>query len=259
MNRPLKILNGGSPVTNYSLTEPIKLPEATCTVCGGAGFILPVDPNNPNEPQRAIACPQNCNQKIIERAARLTPAKKPESLDDRYHHIVQPAVDDIRDRIEKNSGGLLLLAGPYGVGKSHIIKAAIRKGLQLGLKGKVFEAEELLQNIRNTYSDNGQASDTEAKIVKSLNTLDILGIDEIDRTSNSSWAAGKLFQIINTRWRSAQSHPELRKLTILTTNKEPQQLDGYLKSRLGDENSRVFKLWGAPDIRKLRGRDEEEA
>ena len=255
MSRPLKTLNGGSRSSNYELTEPIALPGAECEVCKGAGFVIPFDPKEPNKIQRATPCPRNCNQSVTEKAARLTPVEVPESLKDKYHYIVQPAVNDILERIEAKSGGLVLLAGPYGIGKSHIVKAAVREGMTRNLKGQIYEAEELLQEIRNTYNQNGQ--ETESAIIAKLKTLDILGIDEADRTSDSPWAAGKLFQVINLRWKSTESHPELRKLTILTTNKEPEKLDGYLKSRLGDRNSRVFKLWGAPDIRRLRGRDEE--
>jgi DNA replication protein DnaC len=177
---------------------------------------------------------------------------EPVSLEDEYHPIIKPVAKDLKRRVAQNTGGFVLIAGPWGVGKTHLIRAAIEDTIGFGRSAGFYEAEEILQNIRSSYgSEPGEA--TEDKILARLESLDTLGIDEIDKMSTTDWAKGKMFDLLNGRYtRARTSQP---KLTIMTTNERPDTIDGYLASRLRDENSAIFKVWGAPDIRTLRGQD----
>ena len=230
--------------------------EGECKVCGGAGFIIPVSKNKPNETTRCIPCPKKCSRDILRRAANLDTSQPEASLTkDKYHPIIKAAVDDIIPRIAQKQGGFVLLAGPPGIGKTHIMRAAVEAGIAMGLSAKIYEAEEILQEIRNSFQKDRPDDSTEQKIMHALAETQVLCLDEIDRISGTEWARAKIFNILNTRYASSTAYTDLRKITIMTTNDKSENMDHYLASRLADQNSVIHELWDAPDIRWLRGTD----
>lgn len=253
--RPLNGGERGNGKLRLLEEEAISFP-GECETCGGAGFIIPIDPKRPNDIQRSIACPTKCNKDILRQASNLDPSEAPASLDDRYHPSITIAVADIKKRLPQQTGGFILLAGPFGVGKTHILRAVVEEAVELGQTAKIYEAEEILAELRESYQLGGQpGKETESAILGKIERVSVLAIDEIDRISGTPWARGKIFGIMNTRYASSRSYESNRKLTIMTTNLKPEEMDGYLKSRLDDDNSAIFKFWQAPDIRSLRGKD----
>lgn len=125
----------------------------------------------------------------------------------------------------------LLFAGLYGLGKSHLAYS-ICKAVQAQNKIAVFvSVPKLLTIIKSTY--NSSSGFTEAELLNTLSTVDLLALDDIgaekakkDKHGNEdaeTWANEKIFEIIDGR---SGRH------TIYTTNLSSDEL----RARVGQRN-----------------------
>lgn len=123
--------------------------------------------------------------------------------------------------------GSLLIAGPTGVGKTHLAAAATQEVLLKGYKGLYLPVPELLSKIRAEYNDplNPPRVLDEAKRTGLL-VLDDLGAERI-----TDWSREVFFSLINYRYDSKLP-------VIITTNL------GYsaLSERVGQRI--ISRLWG---------------
>lgn len=110
-----------------------------------------------------------------------------------------------------------LIQGSYGLGKSHLSFCIAKHVKSLGKAVIFITMPELLNAIRDSYS-NKRFSESEildACISADLLVLDDLGAEYVRSDGKESWAADKLFRIINAR---------LDKHTIYTTNYNSREL-----------------------------------
>lgn len=125
--------------------------------------------------------------------------------------------------------GWQIYYGGYGVGKSGLLKSLVAACVRAGVSAHYTLAEEILQQTRAVFGEQGGS---EGEVLQSYAAFQLLAIDEIDRTSTSSWARATLMRLLDGRYnrRGLQA-------TLLATNTAPHALPetlDYLASRLKD-------------------------
>lgn len=113
-----------------------------------------------------------------------------------------------RDYPAGTEAGLLLM-GPCGVGKTHLVVAALKQLVQRGHQGLFYDYRELLKEIQASYNPESQAS--EMGILEPVLAAEVLVLDDLGASKPSAWALDTLGHILNTRYNE-------KRVTLLTTN-----------------------------------------
>lgn len=145
----------------------------------------------------------------------------------------------------------LTLWGSYGLGKSHLLAAAVNSCLARGLTAAYYTLPDLLDRLRAGY-DGGDYS----PLLERLRAIDLLALDEVDKVHLTSWAGEKIYQLADARYRRLAESG-----TLFALNVDPRAgLDSgsylqlqYLFSRMLDGHSQVIQLAG-DDARPLAPR-----
>lgn len=102
----------------------------------------------------------------------------------------------------------LLLHGPAGSGKTHLMVATLRHlVLNLGVQVRFIEFMHLLSELRATFDGQGRAYD----VMEPLVTVPVLAIDELGKGRRSDWERDVLDELISKRYNA-------RHTTLFTTN-----------------------------------------
>lgn len=102
----------------------------------------------------------------------------------------------------------LLLMGPPGVGKTHLMVGFIRNLiLERGIPCRFQDFGLLLTNLRNAYSRDL----SEMSVLNSLINVDVLLLDDLAKGRNSKWELGVIDTLISCRYNAGRT-------TLLTTN-----------------------------------------
>lgn len=207
--------------------------EEECPTCGGLGFYtVDVEPDHPAF-GRSIPC--NCQEAI--RAARLWRASGllPAERDWRMEYIsTMPgkieAYKLAKAILEQDPPvGWLVVYGPYGMGKSGLIKASVAEAVRAGVPAYYRRAEDILAEARASFDDpSGREIDVKAKYAK----VQLLAVDEVDRVSMTDWSRSFLFTLMDERYNRRSQIA-----TMMATNKKVGEMGadwGYLESRMAD-------------------------
>lgn len=144
------------------------------------------------------------------------------------------------ESVESEGQNWLYAHGGYGLGKTHLSVAAVRKIAAENLwRPHVVVWPELCQMTKESWGGNG---DSEASLWGRARAADILLIDDLDKTATSEWAMGKLYGLIN--FRSAR-----QKATIITANHSLPELTDQWR------NHKAFhvKDTGAAVLSRIQG------
>lgn len=114
-----------------------------------------------------------------------------------------------------------LLAGRYGNGKTHLAIAALHAydGFQTGWFWKV---PEFLQSIKTRAFDGDESVDDVIGPYQHGSSLVVF--DDLGAENRTEWAAEQLYRVLDGRYDSGAP-------TIITTNCDPDQLDGRILDR----------------------------
>jgi DNA replication protein DnaC len=131
----------------------------------------------------------------------------------------------------------ILLAGPCGVGKTHLAAAILRGLIGKGVRCLFYEVGALLKQIQDSYQDG--APNSEMKVLAPVYRAEALVLDELGALKPTEWVRDTTAQIINARYNSGR-------LTIFTTNytdARRAQTDETLEDRIGTRSrSRLYEM-----------------
>jgi DNA replication protein DnaC len=141
----------------------------------------------------------------------------------------------------------LLLMGTCGVGKTHLVIAALKHIIQRGHSGIFYDYRELLKEIQDSYNPENPIS--EMSVLEPVLKAEVLVLDDIGSSKPSPWALETVGHILNTRYNE-------KRVTLLTTNFLDSANDETLSKRIGERiRSRLYEMCRtveilAPDYRK---------
>jgi len=103
----------------------------------------------------------------------------------------------------------LLLAGPSGVGKTHLAVAALKELIHRGHGGLFCDYRELLKEIQASY--NAASESTEMGILEPIRAAEVLILDDLGASKPSDWVRDIVSIVLNARYNE-------KRTTIITTN-----------------------------------------
>ncbi|MGC9397203.1 MAG: ATP-binding protein [Anaerolineae bacterium] len=144
--------------------------------------------------------------------------------------------------------GWLLLRGGYGCGKTHLAAAIANATLDKGLPVIFVTVPDLLDYLRAAYAPTSLTSYDQR--FEEVRTTPLLILDDLGTEHATPWALEKLFQLLNYRYMADLP-------TVITTNRDLEDMEPRLRSRLGDPELVQIATILAPDFR--RGVDHVES
>jgi DNA replication protein DnaC len=218
-----------------------------CTLCGGSGVRY-----YPREglPDAAAECVCRKRERAERRAVALREASGvSETLFERFTFDTFLPEQALSPRCDMAAAkracqefaalpkGWLVLAGSYGVGKTHLAYAIAGALLRRAVPVYAASVPEMLTMIRGGFSDR-QGYTAEQRLA-ALRTIEVLVLDDWGTEKGSDWVSETMFTVLNSRYNE-------RLATVITTNLSPTELaqrDARLASRLLDAGlSRVLVL-----------------
>ena len=140
-------------------------------------------------------------------------------------------------------GNFLVMAGPTGVGKTHLALAIAWEWFDDGFPVVFSRVDDLLDELRRGYEDGNYQQKLEHIRRCSLLVLDDLGAEHA-----KEWAGEKIDRIVD--WRYIARMP-----LVVTTNAKSEDLAPRVASRLADKGCSVVVQIDAEDYRTMTGPD----
>ena len=217
-------------------------PEAEeCPRCGGRGWLRAEVPIDHSSFGKAVVCSCQAQATEAERLARLqrysnlgvltrltfqtlnpTGRSHEPEAQRRAQEACQAALEYAED-----PEGWLVLTGPVGSGKTHLLAAVVNRSLELGVPAFYVSVPDLLDHLRSTYAPSSEV--TYDQLFDHLRNTPVLALDDLGAHATTPWAQEKLNQILNHRFN--------RQLpTIIALSIAWSQLDESLRARLQDRD-----------------------
>ena len=140
-------------------------------------------------------------------------------------------------------GGFVTLYGNYGVGKTHLLKAAVWGFVGRQIHAQYYVLPDLIAYLQSRYTDSPGAVEY---AIEAVRNVPVLAIDELDKLKLTDWSKQTVFRLLDYRYNLRN-----RLLTIIATNLPPQDYEsGYMASRM---QGGAFIEVGGADIRQAQG------
>jgi DNA replication protein DnaC len=142
------------------------------------------------------------------------------------------------DYARQPQGWLVFMSRYNASGKTHLAAAIANYRQEQGDEVTLVTTPDLLDFLRMTFGANATTSfDRRFQTVRNAG---LLVLDDLGTESGSAWAKEKLFQIIDYRYVA-------RMPTVITTSKQPEEIDGRIFSRIADQRICTIVRITAPD------------
>jgi DNA replication protein DnaC len=142
--------------------------------------------------------------------------------------IALEACKDYASRIDEvlKKGENLLLIGAVGTGKNHLATGIAKAFLNAQKSVRIIKIVKLLRQIKDTYSPQTQAHETETQIMERLRNLDLLILDEVGLKSDKSGTMTETdrsltYEIIDNRY-------EAIKPTVIISNLTRKDITAHI-------------------------------
>ncbi|MCE7947089.1 MAG: AAA family ATPase [Chloroflexi bacterium CFX4] len=123
--------------------------------------------------------------------------------------------------------GWLLFEGSYGTGKTHLAAAIANHAIERGAPVLFITTPDLLDHLRGAFGPSSETAYDE--LFERIRKASLLVVDDLGAESPTAWAIEKLYQLFNDRHR-------YRLPTVITTNRDPAQIEPRIRSRLLDQD-----------------------
>lgn len=153
--------------------------------------------------------------------------------------------DDREDR--KTS---MLLAGAYGLGKTHLACAVANNLIQQGKKVVFGTPSQLINAVQDSYNRVEAWEMTTRQVMDKFTKADLLIIDDLGKDRVTEFGIGRIYEIVDGRY--SQGLPML-----ITTNESSTALVKRLTPKDGDSMTAgaiIDRLFEVADIFQLTGR-----
>ena len=137
-----------------------------------------------------------------------------------------------QDAMPANRGEGLILSGPCGVGKTHLMAVLLLEGVALGWSVRYVTVAEMIRGIRATWTDRARSED---EVIRELVGVKLLAIDELGVQAGSESEHGLLHAVIDARLRA-------RRPTLYGTNLSAKELPGAIGERALDRLRQVCRM-----------------
>ncbi|MCX7838813.1 MAG: ATP-binding protein [Anaerolineae bacterium] len=229
--------------------------SSVCPICRGVGFFRRDVPVDHPDFGRAIPCEckiRETQQSSLEDVRQKSglghlpqmtfetfrpdgiglPPDKRKNLRDAY---------DAARAFAENPRGWLLLKGGLGCGKTHLAAAIANACLARGIAVLFVVVPDLLDHLRATFAPTSRVSYDDR--FENIRTVPCLILDDLGTQATTAWAQEKLFQLFNYRYNAQLP-------TVVTTNRELEEIDPRVRSRLADTTFCKIVTILAPDFRQ---------
>lgn len=215
----------------FADAEPAPAAPPSCSYCGGAGYYKHAVPFG--HPDFGVLFPCACRlEEKAERVRRELLARSnlrdfADKTFDTFSRFV-PKVEPAYSRVvafSKRPQGWLVLFGTYGCGKTHLIAAAANALVDREIAIYFAVVPDLLDHLRVAFKPEAQIDYDD--LFDHIRNVAVLFLDDLGTENATPWAKEKLFQLINHRYNTRQP-------TVITSNRQPGDLDQRIYSRVCD-------------------------
>lgn len=221
--------------------------DNVCPICQGAGFVRIDAPIESPNFSRLIQCTCKREERWQRSMAQINDMSNMSLIRDWTFDSFDPSVPGTREAFEvarayaDDPYQWLILIGDYGCGKTHLAAAIANYALtNLNMRPVFSVVPDLLDYLRSTFSPSAEMR-FESRF-DTIRSADLLVLDDLGTENTTPWAREKLFQIVNHRYME-------RLPTVVTTNAEPDRIDGRIRSRLFDVGLSTSVFIDASDYR----------
>ena len=206
--------------------------EDSCPVCKGAGYLRKDVPCGHPEFGKPVPCQCKLAAQAERKRQELLRISNLGTLRQKSFetfHLRVPGVQrgyQAALEFAEHPEGWLLLLGPYGCGKTHLVAAIANACLARGAVVLFSTVPDLLDHLRSTFAPTSEVVYDE--LLSLMRGAELLVLDDLGTQNPTPWANEKLFQLLNYRY-----HQRLP--TVITSNNQGLEiLDERLRSRLED-------------------------
>tara|TARA_Y100000310_G_scaffold2377_1_gene3062 strand:+ start:2102 stop:2785 length:684 start_codon:yes stop_codon:yes gene_type:complete len=124
-----------------------------------------------------------------------------------------------------------LLIGVPGCGKTHLLNGITNVLMDMGVQVVSTYVTAMLGELKKMYN-GGPNHGKDQEYIDAMGAVSVLIIDDLGAEQTTDWAKSILDDIINSRYKQAQSRP-----TVISTNLSPKGLEGTyprIWSRMSD-------------------------
>ena len=236
-------------VQSTARSQPKRRPAPSsadrCPLCNGAGFLQSDVPFGHPDFDKKWPCPDpRHNAERLTRLAKLSGLDEGELglrlLDFRADGGVTGEVLSAARSFLAEPAPLLYLWGGYGNGKTLILKALTNEFNEVGQMAVYTKFVKLLWWMRQVFGENG---DREGYVDRygRVKRVPVLCVDEFDKANLTAFAQEFQFDFLDERY-EAGLRGEC--CTVFASNSPPDELPGYLLSRVEDGRCLVIENRG---------------
>ncbi len=151
------------------------------------------------------------------------------------------AVQIIKPAYERGHG-MIFIWGTWGQAKTLMGKIVAATGLRDGKRAAYANMSNVLNDIRLAFDEKENKTTELLRKMDWWMERDILFLDELDKVNQTAWAEEQIFTLLDRRYQLAVRE---KALTVIASNTDADELNGYLKSRLYDRRiSQIVHLSG---------------
>lgn len=202
----------------------------SCPICGGSGYVT--HERRYNQPGFGVTYTCECQFPAL--------VETLEGFNIGQNHDLQLALEAVTNWLDGEGPPMLTLAGPPGVGKTHLMLAA-RNHCILTRQSHMFLTDRALDaRIRQSFDNK----DTD-QVLRNLGNGPRLMIDDFGIVARADTMLGFMDDLIRTREIAAGEGVQ----TLITTNLGSDELPARIRSRLNDRVRSRYLVIDAPDYR----------